>query len=118
MALSKQLKKMRQARNLTRKQLADLSGVSETAIKKYERGERQARTEQLIKLAKTLDCTWSFLLGETEDPEEFVVDLTKTVKGGTATIRNAIKNRIDGMNDEEILAVAKLMGISTEQRRE
>ena len=56
----------RQLRKLSKKQLADLSGVNIRSINYYEEDRsllRKAQAETLYALAKTLDCTIEDLLG-------------------------------------------------------
>jgi transcriptional regulator with XRE-family HTH domain len=48
------IKKIRENRNMTRKELANLVGISEVSIKKYELNERKPKYENLEKLAKAL----------------------------------------------------------------
>lgn len=54
------LKRIRRLRNLSQKQLADLSGVKLRSIQCYEQGDiniNNAQAETLYALAKVLDCT-------------------------------------------------------------
>lgn len=53
---SKILKEQRKSLNLTQKDLADKTGLSEITIRKYEKGERQPKLEQLQRLSKALEC--------------------------------------------------------------
>lgn len=55
MELKVVLKKLRESRNLTIKQLADKSGVGNGTIGDIERGNNKARTTTLEKLAIALD---------------------------------------------------------------
>ena len=57
------LKKIRKERGLTQKELSAKSKVSENAIKQYEGGKRNPRTEQLEKLAEALGVSPALLLG-------------------------------------------------------
>lgn len=59
------LKRIRQLRKLTQKQLSVLSGVKLRSIQAYEQGDndiQKAQAETLYLLAKTLDCTIEELL--------------------------------------------------------
>ena len=53
----------RREKNLTQRQLADLVGVSDKAVSKWENGKREPGINQLITLAKFFKCTTDYLLG-------------------------------------------------------
>ena len=57
-----QIKKLREYKRLSLRQLADRTGISYTAIRNYERGERSMDVDQL--------CTLCEALGK--DPREFM----------------------------------------------
>ncbi|GAA2450350.1 hypothetical protein GCM10010191_80300 [Actinomadura vinacea] len=70
MDLSKQLQSVRKRRGLTQRELAELSGVSLSLIRKLEQGERDdTRLETLRKLAKALQVSTADLITSVE-PEE------------------------------------------------
>ncbi|MCB0697742.1 MAG: helix-turn-helix transcriptional regulator [Chitinophagaceae bacterium] len=56
----------RKAKNLSQKELADLFVTSPTTIGKYERDEMTPGIDAVIKLAKLLDTTVGYLVGETD----------------------------------------------------
>ena len=61
----KNIKRLREAKELTARELSELSGVAATSIRKYELGERdinKASGTILYKLSKVLDCTIEDLL--------------------------------------------------------
>ena len=51
---SHRIKKLREKRRLTQKQLAALSGISESALRSYELGDRKPKKEVLEHIAKAL----------------------------------------------------------------
>jgi transcriptional regulator with XRE-family HTH domain len=59
MTIGEKIKSFRNLKQITQKTLAERSGVSEIAIKKYETGERTPKPEQLKKIAKTLNISES-----------------------------------------------------------
>jgi transcriptional regulator with XRE-family HTH domain len=63
-SFGKKLTDSRKAKNLSQKQLADLFETSHTTIGKYERDEMVPSIEAAKKLAKILDTTVGYLLGE------------------------------------------------------
>ena len=63
MSAGKHILALRQKQNKSRRELAELSGVSESAIKQYETGKRQPRVEQLQRLADALGVDLRVLVG-------------------------------------------------------
>ena len=68
-SFGKRLSELRKAKSLSQKDLAKIFKTSHTTIGKYERDEMTPSIEAAKKLAKILDTTVSYLLGETEDME-------------------------------------------------
>lgn len=54
MTIGEKIKAYRSIFKLTQKELAELSGVSEISIRKYEAGERNPKLEQIRKIAQAL----------------------------------------------------------------
>lgn len=71
--MGQQIKKARQAKNLTQKQLASMLGVATGTIQQYELGKRQPRFEQLTAIADALGVNlfdWIVAaMAETYDPD-------------------------------------------------
>lgn len=73
--LKDNLKKLREARKLTKKDVANSTGITERAYIAYEYGERDVSTETLIKLADFYGVSTDYLLGRTDekpDPVEML----------------------------------------------
>ena len=62
MISSEKLKKLRLLRELTQKELAIKSDLTDSAIRNYELGYRSPSKEQLVKIANALDCDVSALI--------------------------------------------------------
>lgn len=67
----KRLKELRTNRRLTQKELADKIGMTNKNISAYESGYRQPEYETLVKLARALDCSIDYLLGNVDMPNLF-----------------------------------------------
>jgi transcriptional regulator with XRE-family HTH domain len=50
----------------TQRRLSEASGVTITAISRYETENRQPNIENLMRLARALGCTTDYLLGHVE----------------------------------------------------
>ncbi len=70
MELGKKLEELRTAKGLSRKDVAANIGVTASAYGMYERGARTPNDEMLKKLADTLECKVSELMGVTDVAEE------------------------------------------------
>ena len=57
MTTGQKIKKLRQSRNLSQKELGIMSGLSEPAIRNYELGNRTPSAQQLEKIASALNVS-------------------------------------------------------------
>lgn len=63
------LKTFRELKGISRKELADLTGVSFRSIQDYEQGHKDlssAKADTLLKMARVLDCTMEDLISEVD----------------------------------------------------
>lgn len=65
---NERLKQIRLEYNLTQKQLAELIGVTERGIQRYEANERKPNFDVLMSLLDNLDISADYLLGRSDDP--------------------------------------------------
>ena len=70
-SFGKKLTECRKAKNLSQKELANIFNTSHTTIGKYERDEMTPSIEAAKKLAKILDTTVGYLLGESDNADLF-----------------------------------------------
>ena len=61
MSFSERLHEIRIEKGISQDKLADMIGVSQTSIYQWEKGTRKPKSEQIIKLAKALDVSTSYL---------------------------------------------------------
>lgn len=78
------LKELRIGKDLTQKQLADILHMQNTAISKYELGERKPDQETLIKIAEYFNVSLDYLMGASE-------------------IRNPYKNKEENLDEVDKL---------------
>lgn len=62
----RRIRDLREDRDMTQKQVAQLLGMSQTGYSKYETGENDIPTAVLIKLADLYETTTDYLLGRTD----------------------------------------------------
>lgn len=65
------IRDLREDRDLTQTQVANLLGMSQTGYSKYETGENDIPTAVLIKLARFYGTSIDYLLGETNQREKY-----------------------------------------------
>ena len=63
------IRDLREDRDLSQKQLAEILGMSQTGYSKYEVGTNDIPTHILIKLADFYGTSVDYLLGRTDDPK-------------------------------------------------
>ena len=64
------LRKAREAKSLTQRELGEIVDVSDTTINRYETGERRPDPYMLAKLADALDTTTDYIIGRFNCDEE------------------------------------------------
>ena len=62
----RRIRDLREDRDLTQKQIAQMLGMSQTGYSKYETGENDIPTQILIKLADFYQTSIDYLLGRTD----------------------------------------------------
>jgi transcriptional regulator with XRE-family HTH domain len=68
MKIGERIRMRRKEENLTRDQVAEKVQMSETSLFNYEEGKRVPRADDLRKIAKALNTTTSYLIGEIDNP--------------------------------------------------
>ncbi len=72
--LPKRLKKLRNEKNITQKQLGKIIGLSQQTIGHYEVGRAHPDHETLQKIADYFNCSTDYLLGRTNNRNESIPD--------------------------------------------
>jgi transcriptional regulator with XRE-family HTH domain len=57
---------LREERNLKQKELAELAGITEATLSRYENGKREPKGEIISKLANVLNVSTDYLLGRND----------------------------------------------------
>ena len=77
----------------TQRELASMIGVTETALSRYLKDEREPRMEVLANMATALNTTTDYLLTGNENETSFE-DTYRLVARGTATMSNEEKLKL------------------------
>ncbi|MCI9094040.1 MAG: helix-turn-helix transcriptional regulator [Coprobacillus sp.] len=64
MTTNEKIKKIRQEKRLTQKQLGELCGIAESTIRRYELGDLNPKLETIRKIAKALDVSISDIVDD------------------------------------------------------
>ena len=65
------IKDLREDRDLTQQQIADMLNMKQSQYSRYERGIRDIPTDILITLAKFYGTSTDYILGLTNDPKKY-----------------------------------------------
>ena len=66
--VQERLLELRASLNLTQQKLSKLTGVSQTAINRYEHGQTSINANALLKYANFFDVSADYILGRCDDP--------------------------------------------------
>lgn len=89
-AFGKKLRECREAKGFSQSKLAKEVGLHHSIVGRYERDEAKPTIDVVLRIAKTLDTTVGYLLGETEEADTFK---------DPAMLRRL--KEINGLSDEE-----------------
>ena len=108
----KRLKEMREQNGLSQSKLANLVNLHHSIIGRYERGEAKPTSDVIIKLAKALDTTVSYLLGEVGSTIIFknpkVLERFKSILSFSETDQEHIFYAMDAMiNNVKFKAISR-----------
>ena len=76
-SMGERIKKLRRERNLTQHQLGEMLGVRTSAISMYEKDQRSANYEIIIKLSEIFNCSLDFLIKGEEDIDTKLKNIMK-----------------------------------------
>ena len=69
--LYEHIRSLREDRDLSQKEIAEILGMSQTGYSKYETGENDIPTQILIKLAEYYNTSVDYLVGLTDNPKPY-----------------------------------------------
>lgn len=107
------IRKFRKQKKMTQKRLGELVGVSEVMISQWERGERNPKFDNLMKIWKALDVSMSQLVEGAEGAWQYYSE--DIAKDWGRTLKDDLIKHFDLLNDagqlEAIRDVEKLTKI-------
>ena len=69
---SSRLRELRNSKNLSQQNLADIIGTSKSSINMYERGAREPGIKMIESFADYFNCSVDYLFGRTNNPKSNV----------------------------------------------
>lgn len=95
MEIKDRIKMLMEERNLTQKELANLSSITEASMSKYLSGERTPRIDVIVNLANALHVTTDELIGnDIEDEKMDLARLKIVLARGMETISERDKKEL------------------------
>lgn len=99
MGFSERLNKIRKEKNLGFPELASLTGIHVTQLRRYEKGESQPNLDAIRKLAVALNVPGDMLLFDDDErrpPEDFLLQFEALMQLD-ADDKKAVRSVIDGL---------------------
>ena len=97
---TERVKELMERDHISQKELAKLSGISESSISRYLSGSKEPRMDILSNIAKVFGVTTSYLLGEIEGEPQFTDAYEETL---AVVMRN--KKKLDDQQKAELIKV-------------
>ena len=104
-SVGKRIQECRQKAGLTQEQLSEKSGISQKHISRIEQGYHDTHFTMIYKIAKALNTSTAYLLGDVDDPDDksFVVEALDY--GFAEMLDNNTRNELIIKADKEHISV-------------
>lgn len=103
---AERIKQLRIERGYTHKQLADLLGISESAVSMWETGQRSPTKERMYKIAEFFDVSFDYLTGKS-DTKNYAKEQALRLSAYSKYLTLAVdKNKYTGSPLPEELTIA------------
>ena len=107
-SVAERIKTLRESKKMTQKQLADLVGVAQVMISRYEKGLKKPGFETTQRLAKALDVSSDYIMGLTDSPNiaspAFAVMLREFIEDTPGALEEISKQTGISTSDIEMYA--------------
>lgn len=110
MKFAERLKRRRREKGLTQKDLADFLDVSHTTVSKWENGVFDPDTETLKKMARYLNVSVDYLVGNDEEEEESkIIDILEEIQKNPSYIRDPKTGRLITIGETEARIIKDIL---------
>lgn len=104
MNFGQRLRKLREEKKITQKELSKILNVSESAIGMYERGEREPNFETVDKIASFFEVETDYLLGRTDLIRESGVPYYALTEKDERDIAKDLERMMSDLESDEAMA--------------
>lgn len=105
------IRRLRKAKGLTQKELANLLGVTESAVNQYENGKRRPKYEILLRLGEVLECPVAEITGEKELEDLGFTALERVIIQKYRTLDEYGKRAVEAVLDVEASRGAEIVPV-------
>ncbi len=70
-SIGERILNLRKELNLSQKELAEKTGITEASLSRYENNLREPKAEIIARISETLGCSTDYLLGRTNDKQDY-----------------------------------------------
>ena len=116
--IGKRIKLLRKENELTMKQLGEKIMLGESTISMYENEKRTPDFETIKKIAKVLNTTTSYLVGETNDPSPFNKERELYIPEELKNVGIAFHRGEEGLNQDEIDKITEFVKFIKSQQKD
>ena len=116
MSIGNKIKSLRKERHLTQKKLAEKANIPVITLQQYEREVRkQPKIEILMRIADALDTSISFLLGDTDNPDDKSFRVTTVDLAWNEVIERQkdIEKQIKSAEDNHLKVLREICTVDT-----
>lgn len=109
MNFAQTLDKMMKERNISNYEMSKKTGISDSLIGYWRKGERVPKADNLLNIANFLECSVDYLLGRTDEPKKINYDVENHGDNNGA-INNQVNstNTPDGISKEMLVKFEEL----------
>lgn len=98
-SIGKRILDLRKQLNLSQKELAERTGITEATLSRYENNLREPKAEIITKISDVLECSTDYLLGRTDNKKDY----TKCNNSKTIVYKKMEEKIMERLSDEGII---------------
>lgn len=104
MSTGERIRNTREDMDILQQELADAVGINVSVLSRIEKGIRQVRDDELVKIANKLHVTTDYLLGRTNSPNEISLSQPALTNRDERDIQKKLQSILDDLDPDTGLA--------------
>lgn len=104
MSTGERIRNTREDMDILQQELADAVGINVSVLSRIEKGIRQVRDDELVKIANKLHVTTDYLLGRTNSPNEISLSQPALTNRDERDIQKKLQAMLDDLDPNSGLA--------------